>query len=198
MPVAYTHMKRPRRKEALKAAHLVERLERLTRRHELDDRLDPPQWQALRYLATANRFSRTPAALAAYLDSTPGRISRTVAGLKANGYVSRRSNGAGGGVSLALTPKAEKALKHDPLLDLALDIEDALGEGSVQLAQNLSALVNAALDRKSRRPFGLCASCRHFRRNAHASSPLPHHCALLDEPLAASDSRMICAEQTPP
>jgi DNA-binding MarR family transcriptional regulator len=189
-------MKRTTQEEALKAAHLIERLERLARGNELDDRLNPAQWQALRYLAAANRFSRTPAALADYLASTRGTVSRTIAALEANGYVSRQSNEADRrGVFLSLTPKAERTLRHDPLLDLARDIESALGDETSVLAQALSAVLRKALGRNDRRPFGLCATCRHFRRNAHASGAMPHHCALLDEKLAESDSRSICVEQ---
>ncbi|CAH2394963.1 hypothetical protein [Mesorhizobium ventifaucium] len=58
--------------EALEAAHLIDRLERLARSGEQSGRLNPAQWDALRYLARANRFSRTPAALANYLASTRG------------------------------------------------------------------------------------------------------------------------------
>lgn len=191
-------MKKTTHEDALTAAHLIERLERLARGNELDNRLNPAQWQALRYLKAANRFSRTPAALADYLASTRGTVSRTIAALEANGYVSRQSNEADRrGVLLSLTAKAENALKHDPLLDLARDMEDALGDETSRLTQRLSAVLRKALDRNSRRPFGLCATCRHFRRNVHASGAMPHHCALLDEKLAESDSRSLCVEQEP-
>ena len=62
--------------EALEVAHLIDRLERLTRFGEQSGDLNPAQWEALRYMGQANRFSRTPAALADYLASTRGTISR--------------------------------------------------------------------------------------------------------------------------
>ena len=57
---------------ALEAAHLIDRLERLARLGDAPGGINPAQWKALRYLARANRFSRTPAALADYLASTRG------------------------------------------------------------------------------------------------------------------------------
>ncbi|MGH6947615.1 MAG: MarR family winged helix-turn-helix transcriptional regulator [Kiloniellales bacterium] len=184
------------REDALKAAHLIERLERLARGQEATDRLNPAQWQALRYLASTNRFSRTPAALADFLASTRGTVSRTIAALEANGYVTRRSNREDRrGVVLALTAKAEKALEDDPLLDLARDVEEALGGDSARLAQSLSAVLMRAVSRNERRPFGICLQCRHFRRNAHPSAVMPHHCALLDEQLSEIDGHSICVEQ---
>src|SRR3546814_12878639 len=51
--------------------------------------LKPVQWQALRYLAIANRFSRTPGALAAWLGQTKGTVSQTVGALERKGLVER-------------------------------------------------------------------------------------------------------------
>ena len=64
--------------DAREAAELMDRLERLARMGEQTGRLNPAQWEALRYLARANRFSRTPAALADYLAATRGTVSRTL------------------------------------------------------------------------------------------------------------------------
>ncbi len=188
----------PHSPESLKAAHLIERLERLARGNELKDRLNPAQWQALRYLASANRFSRTPAALAEFMASTRGTVSRTLTALEANGYISRRTNQDDRrGVVFSLTAKAEKALTRDPLLDLAGDVDRALGKAAVQLAQALGSVLSQAVERNHRRPFDLCARCRHFRRNVRPGADQPHHCALLDEPLSDHDSQSICVEQEP-
>jgi DNA-binding MarR family transcriptional regulator len=183
---------------SLKAAHLIERLERLARGNELKDRLNPAQWQALRCLASANRFSRTPAALAEFMASTRGTVSRTVAALEANGYIARKSNQQDRrGVVLSLTGKAEKAMVRDPLLDLAGDVDRALGKRAGELVQALSAVLSQAVERNHRRPFDICSHCRHFRRHAHRGADQPHHCALLDEPLSDRDSQSICVEQEP-
>ena len=54
---------------------LIERLTRLVAADGHSGGLKPVQWAALRYLDNANRFSRTPGALAAYLNSTKGTVS---------------------------------------------------------------------------------------------------------------------------
>jgi DNA-binding MarR family transcriptional regulator len=40
----------------------------------------------------------------------------------------------------------------------------------------------------------MCVTCRFFRRDEHPGSDSPHHCALLDVPLAGSDLRIDCPE----
>lgn len=183
-------------RDALEAAQLIDRLERLARLGEHDDGLNPAQWDALRYLARANRFSRTPAALADYLASTRGTVSRTLASLEEKGHVSRDSNARDGrSVALALTPRGEQALKHDPLFAMARDIEQAVGAGGADLLDGLRRTLRQAIARNDGRAFGVCAGCRHFRGNVRPSSRQPHHCALLEEPLSEADSRAICVEQ---
>jgi DNA-binding MarR family transcriptional regulator len=183
---------------ALEAAHLIDRLERLARFGEQADRLNPAQWDALRYLARANRFSRTPAAVADYLASTRGTVSRTLASLESKGYLSRgQSSRDGRSVEFVLTRVAEKALRRDPLLAMAEDIEQATGGNVADLLDGLRQTLRAAIARNLGRAFGACFSCRHFRAHIRPSSRTPHHCALLNEPLSELDSRSICVEQEP-
>lgn len=44
---------------------------------------------------------------------------------------------------------------------------------------------------------GMCVTCTHFRPHAHASKSAPHHCALVDAPLAAEQLRLDCPEHQP-
>lgn len=76
--------------DALKAADLIERIARLMQAEEQKGPLNPAQWEALRYLAKANRFSRTPAALAEYLGSTRGTVSQTLIALEKRTALSER------------------------------------------------------------------------------------------------------------
>lgn len=184
--------------QALEAAHLIDRLERLARSGEHRAGLNPAQWDAVRYLARANRFSRTPAALADYLACTRGTVSRTVASLEAKGFVCRNDSARDGrSVILQLTPSGERLLRRDPLLALADDIEQAAGAGNPDLLAGLRAILRRTLARNGGHPFGICSSCRHFRRDSRPSSRHPHHCMLLDEPLSPADGGALCVEQTP-
>lgn len=184
--------------QALEAARLLDRLQRLARADELAGDLNPAQWDALRYLARANRFSRTPAALADYLASTRGTVSRTLASLEDKGYVRRaQSDRDGRSVEFLLSKKAADILRRDPLLTVAADIEKATGRALTDVVESLRKILRTALIRNDGRAFGVCASCRYFRARQHAGTDAPHHCALLNEPLSESESAAICVEQEP-
>lgn len=47
-------------------------------------------WMALRFLARANRFSRTPSALAKFIGVTRATVSQMVKELEGRGYLERR------------------------------------------------------------------------------------------------------------
>lgn len=179
---------------ALRAAHLIERLGRLLRAGDHAAGLNPAQAEALRYLARANRFSRTPASLAVYLGSTRGTVSQTLMALEAKGLVERRANLRDGrSVELLVTPAGLAFLHADPVRGLARLIDEV--GGGANLAEALEATLRTAIAERGGRAFGACHTCRHFRRDQRPG-PSPHHCALLNEPLGEADSTMICVEQT--
>lgn len=177
---------------ALRAAHLVERLGRVLRAGDHATGLNPAQCEALRFLARANRFSRTPAALADYLGSTRGTVSQTLLALEAKGLIEKQASARDGrSVTLSLTKSARATLARDPALDLARAI-DRTGAAS-GLAETLDAGLRASLAQRGGRAFGACKTCRHFRKDIRAGTN-PHHCGLLDEPLSEADSALICVE----
>ena len=178
------------------AAELIDRLGRLLRAEGHGGRLNPAQWDALRYLLRCNRFSNTPGALARYLNATKGTVSQTLNALERKGLVARRPDAASGRV-VRLTPTAAgRALAgDDPLLALA-DAASALKPEQLDaMTRGLSALLARVQDAHGLKPFGICRTCRHFRPDA--SGGRPHWCALLTEPLSAKDSLAICAEHEP-
>lgn len=181
---------------AIEAAHLIDRLDRLTRSGANIEGINPAQWEALRYLARANRFSRTPAALADYLGSTRGTVSQTLIALEQKGFVGRtQSERDKRSIDLELTKQGEIALKDDPLLALARDLIAGAGSDIGRLVETLRAVLHCSVARNDGKAFGACRTCRHFQRDAGASSRAPHRCGLLDEPLSEADSRAICVEQ---
>ncbi|MEK7265917.1 MAG: MarR family transcriptional regulator [Pseudomonadota bacterium] len=173
---------------AWRAAHLVERLARLLRADEFDAGLNPAQWESLRYLARANRFSRTPAALADYLNSSRGTVSQTLIALEEKGLIEKTKSATDArSFNLALSTAGRSMLASDSEAGLARDL-DATGAAAMVAAALDQALVSA-LTRRGGKTFGICRTCKHFRRGAAA-----HHCALLDEKLAAQEAEAICAE----
>jgi DNA-binding MarR family transcriptional regulator len=181
---------------AREAAYLIGRLDRLARSGVNVAGLNPAQWEALRYLSRANRFSRTPAALADYAGSTRGTISQTLIALEQKGLASRQASRRDGrSVELTLTRRGEAVLRDDPLKRLADDIAAATGGDAGALLATLQAVLSATIARNDGRAFGACYTCRHFRRDTRPGSPSPHHCSLLDEALSDADSNAICQEQ---
>lgn len=179
-------------------ADLLERIGRLLRgvRHR-NERLNPAQWEALRYLGRANRYSRTPSALTLYLGATKGTVSQTVIALERKGLVRRTPDLRDRrGVKLALTARGRANLRHDPLLDVLDDIDPELFE---RLQADLSTLLLHFQRRNQHRPFGQCATCRFFRPgDAAQEAGGPNRCGLTLEPLADFESAQICAEHETP
>ncbi len=181
---------------ALEAAHLIDRLDRLTRSGATTEGLNPAQWEALRYLVRANRFSKTPAALADYLGSTRGTVSQTLIALEQKGFIGRtQSLRDKRSIDLKLTPRGETILKDDPLLTLARDLASSANGDIGNLVETLREALRRAVARNDGKAFGACHTCRHFQRDVGISSRAPHRCGLLDEPLSEADSRAICVEQ---
>jgi DNA-binding MarR family transcriptional regulator len=183
---------------ALEAALLIDRLDRIARSGEAKGGLNPAQWEALRFIARANRFSRTPAGVAEYLGSTRGTVSQTLITLEEKGHITREPSARDGrSVTLALTARGRELLRSDPMLALATDlasVDPALLEA---VTGTLRVALQTMLARNGRRAFGACFTCRQFREGGGPSAAMPHYCALLQEPLSETDSQAICIEQEP-
>lgn len=180
---------------ALEAAQLIDRLDRLTRSGEVVHGLNPAQWEALRYLARANRFSRTPAALADYLGTTRGTVSQSLISLEAKGHIARtQSSRDKRSVDLSLTAQGKTALANDPLTRLAADIAANQSTDIATVVTLLRDTLSRAIARNDGKPFGVCRTCRHFVATSGSTSGYAR-CALLGEPLSKEDSLAMCAEQ---
>jgi DNA-binding MarR family transcriptional regulator len=177
------------------SAVVLERLSRLMRAAEHDGDLNPAQWEALRYIARANSFSNSPAALTRYLGATKGTISQTVKALERKGYVVKASRlNEKRSITLTPTARGEEKLKQDPWARLSVGIDELGGKVRRRLEQGLSELLSSELSRSGRSNFGLCETCRFFRAGKASG---PHHCILFDLPLSAAESTRICAEHQP-
>lgn len=182
---------------ATEAAQLIDRLDRLVRSDEIGHGLNPAQWEALRYLARANRFSRTPAALAFYLGSTRGTVSQTLISLETKGYVERtQSIRDKRSVDLALTTQGRILLEGDPLVLLASDIAGSRTADIEAAVAMLREALASAIARNGGKPFGVCRTCRYFESTNGAAGGYAR-CSLLDEALSENDAADICAEQEP-
>ena len=73
---------------------LLDRVNRMTRGLQYAQGLNPAQWDALRFVARANKYSRTSGALARFLGTTKGTASQTVNALEKKGLLTRRHDAA--------------------------------------------------------------------------------------------------------
>lgn len=177
-------------------AALVERLGRLLASEAHAEGLLPVQWEALRYLHKANRFSRTAAALVSYLGITKGTVSQTLKTLEAKGLVKKRVDATDRRSNhLSLTARGRRLLGKDPLATTIAAIDELGSPAQRSLSGGLDALLTARLNAQDRQPFGQCQDCRYFA--ARHPDGGPHYCLLLQEKLARQDAGLICFEQQP-
>lgn len=179
--------------ETTETIELIERLARLVTNEGHSHGLKPAQWEALRYLARANRFSRTPGALTAYLGATKGTVSQTLMSLERIGLIGKTASPADRrSVRLDLTPAGRAMLARDELEKIRAALAALPQAARAQLQAGLRALVKARLTAGGGRPFGVCGQCRHFS----AESPVGtgHFCRLLQERLSGEDAASICRE----
>jgi len=170
------------------------RLGRLVRAGRRSGPLNDVQWEALRFLGRANRLSRTPTGIAAWLGVTRGLASHTVDALARQGLILRLPDPRDGrSVALELTQAGHRMAATDPLAAAVSAIDrwprQAAAEAGVLLAAAL-----AALDRASATPAcGSCRGCRHFRPNdARREAGGPHRCARADAPVNDAEMQQLC------
>jgi DNA-binding MarR family transcriptional regulator len=184
-------------KEKIETAEILaplERLARLMRAGEHEGGLNPAQWEALRYLSRANRFSNSPIALTRYLGSTKGTVSQTIKALERKGFITKgpREN-EGRSISLSLTPKGVAALKHDPLAEFSKSLDDLSGKNRRRLAKGLADLLETDLKRREQPSFGTCPTCRYFReKGCEGDDGGLHSCIYFDAGLASAELQLIC------
>jgi len=173
---------------------LIERLGRIARGVQHSEGMKPAQWEALRFLSRANRYSRNPGALADFLTSTRGTVSQTLITLEKKGYVLRKINpGDGRGKHLELTDAGREAVERDPMRKIESAVA-ALGEDRV-LAEKLKSILGELISDSGCKGFGVCEHCIHFCANAAAADINgPHRCGLSGDPLDHNEVVRICRE----
>ena len=172
----------------------LERLGRVMRAREHEGGLNPAQWEALRFLARANRFSDSPSALTRYLGATKGTISQTLMALERKGYIAKAARAGGRkSVRLSLTEKGRAALARDPWADIARSIDGLGGKTRRRLHRGLEDILQSELARAGLASFGVCGTCRFFREKGRAAEAAgPHLCMLFEAALAEPDTALIC------
>lgn len=174
--------------------NLIDRAGRVARGLQFVEGLSPAQWEALRYVARANRYSRNPTALADFFGATKGTVSQTLIALEDKGYLCRERGAPDRrAVRLELTSAGEVLLDRDPLLHID-EVAAALSPAArAALIDGLSFVLRDLQRRAGVSDFGVCEECCLFCAAAAADEPGgPHRCGLTGEPLGDSEKELIC------
>jgi DNA-binding MarR family transcriptional regulator len=168
---------------------LISRLARLDATDSWNGDINPTQHATLSYLAHANRFSRSPSHVTAYLGATRGTTSQTLKSLLQKGYVEKlRSTQDKRVISYDLSPKGRALSETASLLENTIA---SLSENEMfNLQKALTKVLRTALAKNGNQEFGACRSCIHHRPSAEGAV-----CSLLATNLSAEEADQICSEQ---
>ncbi|WP_210342439.1 MarR family transcriptional regulator [Bradyrhizobium glycinis] len=153
------------------------------------------EWMALRFLARANRFSRTPSALAQFVGTTRATASQTVKRLEDKGYLQRRNSDQDKrSVILDVTPRGEKLLLSDPITQLVHAIA-ALERGANNFRDSLRQILEQLDARRDRHHADVCRKCIFL--SEAASSPAStrraeYTCRFFRANVGASEIDLLC------
>jgi len=175
---------------ASEVAELLDRLRRAAQALQFVHGLNPAQWEALRFLGRANRYSRSPSTLAEYLGTTKGTASQTLRALESKGCVERcRDCNDRRGISVELTAKGRELLAVDPMLGIERAVEGLPSECASHLAKGLAVVLGKIRVGCRQGAFGVCERCRHLVAAGGAETTL---CGLTGEPLTKEDAKLLC------
>ena len=154
--------------------------------------LSDREWMALRFLALANRLSRTPTALAGFLGTTRGGASLITAALLDKGLVVRKPSAEDKrSITLCLTAEGEKFLKRDPINALRDQIVALEGSDRSRLRDTLRHVL-VGLDVAERRHHtDVCSQCMVLVQSGEGGD---HHfkCRLFRKSIAPKETSQLC------
>ena len=175
----------------LRVSELIDRVGRVTRGLQFVNGLSPAQWEALRFIARANRYSSSPTALAKFLGTTKGTISQTLISLEKKGYLHRlRDERDRRGVRLELTPPGWRLLDHDPLLEIDKAVACLPAHEKEALIDGLNRMLRDVQRKLGGSEFGVCEDCSLF--SAESTAGHSPQCGLTSEPMTADETSRIC------
>ncbi|GAB4327703.1 MAG: MarR family transcriptional regulator [Dehalococcoidia bacterium] len=162
--------------------------------------LSPVQAQILLYLQGHGEDLGRVTHIAREFGLTPATVSDSVSALELKGLVQRQAwQGDARVVTLKLTG-AGAAMARE-LEDWAKRLRESIADFAPREQDELLLVLMRLIERLQRRGVitvaRMCITCRFFLRDAHPAERMPHHCALLDKPLALATLRLDCPDHAP-
>lgn len=162
-------------------------LDRLVRIHAAQRRsadLTDAQIAVLSYLSRANRFSRNPSVIAAYLATTRGTASQTLKTLAEKGLIIERAEAADRRQRIYDLTSAGRELAE------RLPVEMPLGPEPEALVAATRTILRGLMAGAAGPLFGFCHACRHHLRR----SGQPAYCQVLNIELSDREHDQLCHE----
>ncbi|MEX0808744.1 MAG: MarR family transcriptional regulator [Dongiaceae bacterium] len=179
--------------DTIRIADLVGQIGQSVRAARQESDLNPVQWEALRFLGLANRLSRNPGGLAAWLGMTKGAASQTVASLAKLGLILRLPDPRDGrGLALDLTNAGRRMAQSDPLLAIARALSALPAPAIATTEAALRATLAGMRPGRRGSAIGRCGTCRHFRRDAKSETGGPHRCDRARVSLNDAETGQLC------
>jgi len=161
-------------------------------KHGMRDR----EWMALRFLSRANRFSRTPSALASYVGTTRGTASFIIGELERLGYLERRRSAKDKrSVTLSVTLQGKKFLARDPVNGLVEAITVLEEDGKIRFRDTLRQVLDQADAAEQRHHTDVCRRCiflREDRTSSENRTMVEFTCRLFRAPIAETEVDLLC------
>jgi MarR family transcriptional regulator, negative regulator of the multidrug operon emrRAB len=187
--------------EANSARESVELLGQIARtlcfegtKHGLRER----EWMALRFLSRANRFSRTPSALASHVGTTRCTASVIIGELERLGYLEKKRSATDKrSVMLNVTSQGRKFLARDPVNALVDAIAVLDDDGKIRLRDTLRDVLNQSDAAERRGHTDACKSCtflREDRATTESKSSAEYTCLLVRAPVTKAETELLCTK----
>jgi DNA-binding MarR family transcriptional regulator len=187
---------------AAKAVELLLQAARVAQAEDSTSELRSAEWMALRFIARANRFSRTPSALAYFQATTRATASHAVKQLEAGGFIVKEpSKNDGRSFNLVLTGKGREALARDPVEALVGAIRSLPEENRDAIHEALRLTLVKLSESGEHRHFDICRDCMFLSgkpngggngKSPGASAP-DYKCRMFRTEIDAGDVNLLCS-----
>ena len=170
-------------------AEILERLNRMIRAAERAEGLAPVEWECLRYMGRANRFSRFAIAASEYLSIPEKLVKQTFKSLLNKRLIqANNSSVAPGKDHFDLTARGEAMLRGDPMVWIAFDV---CGSGGHDQAYDaLETVLHHLLADYDGRVFGTCENCANYQLSKDHGAG----CRVFSVAVSKQDRVKICWE----
>jgi DNA-binding MarR family transcriptional regulator len=173
-------------------AALIERIGRFARAREAVI-LPPAQWEALRFIARANCFSRQPSAVAAWLATTKGTASQTLMALERKGLIRKARHPSDRRVTcLEATLAGLMLLEEDPMHRLVEAVARLPPLYAAALSQSLAHIAGDLAPEGAKPVFAGCADCSHLEQNGASQ-----RCGNFGADLSGEEATLACIAHSP-